>query len=163
MRRLFEGGVYSARRTSTVSSHAPSARECPRPLALSPARAMADIEFALAQFSFSSVIRGHHVYLATHLRSCIKCGYCSGAAGHYLRRLFEGGVSGCGVYSRKYGNRKRSSSLYPYPRPADYAWSKICIIIITVDPLSLPNLRRETRLVQYERQGLSYSSFSISD
>ena len=29
---------------------------------------MADLELELAQFSFSSAIRGHHVYLATHLR-----------------------------------------------------------------------------------------------
>ena len=78
---------------------------------------MADLELELAQFSFSSAIRGHHVYLATHLRMCIatvhmniiKCGYCSRAATITLsscsvRRLFEGGVySGCGVYSRKYG------------------------------------------------------------
>ena len=85
---------------------------------LSPARAMADLELKLAQFSFSSVIRGHHVYLATHLRmrianvhmNIIKCGYCSRAATItlslcFVRRLFEGGVySGCGVYSRKYGN-----------------------------------------------------------
>ena len=31
---------------------------------------MADLELELAQFSFSSAIRGHHVYLATHLRIC---------------------------------------------------------------------------------------------
>ena len=89
---------------------------CPRPLALSPARAMADLEFKLAQFSFSSAIRGHHVYLATHLRmhiatvhmNIIKCGYCLATitlSSCFVRRLFEGGVySGCGVYSRKYGN-----------------------------------------------------------
>ena len=88
---------------------------CPRPLALSPARAMADLELELAQFSYSSAaIRGHHVYLATHLRmriatvhirmrllfraATITLSSCS------VRRLFEGGVySGCGVYSRKYG------------------------------------------------------------
>ena len=28
---------------------------------------MADLELELAQFSFSSAIRGHHVYLAIHL------------------------------------------------------------------------------------------------
>ena len=76
---------------------------------------MADIELELAQFFFSSVIRGHHVYLPTHLRMRIatvhmnKSGYCSRAATITLsscsvRRLFEGGVySGCDVYSRKYG------------------------------------------------------------
>ena len=74
---------------------------------------MADLELELAQFSFSSAIRGHHVYRATHrMRIVNKCGYiyCSRATTITLsscsvRRLFEGSVySGCGVYSRKYGN-----------------------------------------------------------
>ena len=63
---------------------------------------MADLELKLAQFSFLSAIRGHHVYLATHLRmriatvhmNIIKCGYCSRAATITLTRVL------CGAYSR---------------------------------------------------------------
>ena len=121
MRRLFEGGVYSRaafilptglhRFPPGLPRPRRSCELCPRPLALSLVRAIADLELELAQFSFSSAIRGHHVYLATHLRmriatvhmNIIKCGYCSRAATITLsscsvRRLFEGGV-----YSRKYG------------------------------------------------------------
>ena len=64
MRCQFEGGVYFSHRDSTVAA--------PRPqhyvnlvlgLALTPACMMADLE--LIQFSFSSAIRGHHVYKST--------------------------------------------------------------------------------------------------
>ena len=89
---------------------------------------MADLELELAQFSFSSAIRSHYVYLATHLRmriatvhmNIIKCGYCSRVATITLsscsvRRLFEGGVySGCGVYSRKYGMSEAFYLSVPY-------------------------------------------------
>ena len=92
--RLFEGGVYSARRTSTVSHYAPMQRSCelcPRPLALSPARAMADFELEFA--------RGHHVHLATHLRMRIATVYMNAATvqGRPLLRLAR---VLCGAYSR---------------------------------------------------------------
>ena len=66
VRRLFEGGVYSRAAFILPAGLPPfpprpqrSCELCPRPLALSPARAMADLELELAQFSFSSAIRGH--------------------------------------------------------------------------------------------------------
>ena len=122
--RLFEGSVYSRAAFILPAGLPPfpprpqrSCELCPWPLALSPARTMADLELELAQFSFSSTIRGHPVYLAIHLRMRIATvhmniiirGYCSRVATIMLsscsvQRLFEGGVySGCGVYSRKYG------------------------------------------------------------
>ena len=128
MRRLFEGGVYSARRAGIPPSLAPSTHVnfVLGLSALTPARVMAD---ELAQFSFLLVARYRShctilshvgnviVTVSSHLRmriatvhmNIIKCGYCSRAATitlspRSLRRLFEGGVySGCGVYSRKYG------------------------------------------------------------
>ena len=106
---------------------------------------MADLELELAQLSFSSAIRGHHVYLATHLHmhiatvhmNIIKCGYCSRAATIMLsscsvQRLFEGGVYlGCGVYSRKYGIYLDPSyhafSISPPSRPQ--CNGKMCILL----------------------------------
>ena len=125
MRRLFGGGVYSARRAGLPPSLAPSTHVnfVLGLSAITPARMMAD---ELAQFSFllllqSRAILSHVgnviVTVSSHLRmriatvhmNIIKCGYCSRAATitlspRSLRRIFEGGVySGCGVYSRKYG------------------------------------------------------------
>ena len=106
MRRLFEGGVYSRAAFILPSGLPPfpatpppppppqrSCELCPRPLALSPARAMADLELELAQFSFSSAIRGH---LATHLRMHIATVHMNAATvqGRPLLRVL------CGAYSR---------------------------------------------------------------
>ena len=92
VRRLFEGGVYSRAAFLLPAGLPPfpprpqrSCELCPRPLALSPACAMADLELELAQFSFSSAIHGHPVYLATHLRMHIATVY------NYTRLLFKGG------------------------------------------------------------------------
>ena len=128
-RRLFEGGVYSARRAGLLPSLAPSTLNFVLGLsALTPARVMAD---ELAQFSFLLLLQSRAIavtllyytiarrqrdrdslFTSAHAHcncSYDKCGYCSRAATitlspRSLRRLFEGGVySGCGVYSRKYG------------------------------------------------------------
>ena len=127
VRRLFEGGVYYARRAGLQPSLAPSTHVnfVLGLSALTLARVMAD---ELAQFSFllllqsRAIARSHCTILShvgnvivtvsSHLRmhiatvhmNIIKCGYCSRAATitlspRSLRRLFEGGV-----YSRKYGN-----------------------------------------------------------
>ena len=48
---------------------------------------MADLELELAQFSFSSAIRGHHVYLATHLRMRIAFVNVATVQGRPLLRL----------------------------------------------------------------------------
>ena len=127
VRRLFEGGVYSARRAGLPPSRAASThvKFVLGLLALTPACVMAD---KLAQFSFLLLLQSRAiavtahvgnviVTVSSHLRmriatvhmNIIKCGYCSRAATitfspRSLRRLFEVGVySGCGVYSRKYG------------------------------------------------------------
>ena len=67
MRRLFEGGVYSkggvyftCRASTTAASHPQHNVNFVLGLTLTPARTMADLE--LIQFSFSSVICGHHVH-----------------------------------------------------------------------------------------------------
>ena len=68
VRRLFEGGVYSAGRTSTVSYHAPSARVN---FVLGLSRSHLRARWLTLSSSLPSspfVIHGHHVYLATHLR-----------------------------------------------------------------------------------------------
>ena len=125
VRRLFEGGVYSARRAGLAPSLAPSghvnfvfdlsAHTCTRDgsqfsfLLLSQSRAIAVT--VLSHVGNVIVTGSSHLRMriATVHMNIIKCGYCSRAATitlspRSLRRLFEGGVySGCGVYSRKYG------------------------------------------------------------
>ena len=123
VRRLFEGGVYSARRAGLPPSRAPSTFNFVLGLsALTPARVMAD---ELAQFSFLLLLQSRAIavtvlyytiarlqrdrdslFTSAHAHcncSYDKCGYCSRAATimlspRSLRHLFEGGV-----YSRKYG------------------------------------------------------------
>ena len=117
-RRLFEGGVYSARRTSTVSRHAPSAHVnfvlglshshlCARWLTLS--SSLPSSPFHQRFMAIMSTWTHLRMHITTVHMNVIKCGYCSRAAtitlsSSSVRRLFEGSVySGCGVYSRKYG------------------------------------------------------------
>ena len=61
---------------------------------------MADFELEFAQFSFSSAILGHHVYLATHLRMRIATVHMINAATVQGRPLLRLARVLCGAYSR---------------------------------------------------------------
>ena len=61
---------------------------------------MADLELELAQFSFSSAFRGHHVYLATHLRMHIATVHMINVATVQGRPLLRLARVLCSAYSR---------------------------------------------------------------
>ena len=94
---------------------------------------MADLELELAQFSFSSAIRSHYVYLATHLRMRIAT-VAATVQGRPLLRLAR---VLCGAYSRAafmrgaafiQGNTVPYMCLHSFVRPRKYMNTLLCTV-----------------------------------